>query len=202
MVLKLKEYTMASLGYKSSGNPLISLNQTRPPPFSSLKCRLPPPSHPKNPLSSLCLLLRPLPLNPATATAADFSLPNRHTTTPIFVFSSLTVDLYSSSPFFIDLPPSSHLPLFFLPSAPAIPAAQGGSVDVDAVYLPSSLFLTKTCSCFLFFAFSILIVFLRSSSCSGEPAADGWWKKVSSPFVLFFKLSFLQTSFSHLPFPI
>ena len=41
MVLKLKEYTMASLGYKSSENPLISLNQTRPSPFSSLKHRTP-----------------------------------------------------------------------------------------------------------------------------------------------------------------
>ena len=34
MVLELKEYTMASLGYKSSKNPLISANQTRPSPFS------------------------------------------------------------------------------------------------------------------------------------------------------------------------
>ena len=34
MVLELKEYTMASLGYKSSENPLISANQTRPSPFT------------------------------------------------------------------------------------------------------------------------------------------------------------------------
>ena len=47
MVLKLKEYTMASLGYKSSENPLISANQTRPFPFSSLKTHWTPPSHPK-----------------------------------------------------------------------------------------------------------------------------------------------------------
>ena len=45
MVLELKEYTMASLGYKSSENPLISANQTRPPPFT-IKTGLPPPSHP------------------------------------------------------------------------------------------------------------------------------------------------------------
>ena len=30
MILELKEYTMASLGYKSSENPLISPNQTHP----------------------------------------------------------------------------------------------------------------------------------------------------------------------------
>ena len=34
MVLELKEYTMASLGYKSSENPLNSAKQTRPPFFS------------------------------------------------------------------------------------------------------------------------------------------------------------------------
>ena len=33
MVLELKEYTMASLGYKSLENPLIPENQTRPSPF-------------------------------------------------------------------------------------------------------------------------------------------------------------------------
>ena len=33
MVLELKEYTMASLGYKSLENPLISANQTRPSSF-------------------------------------------------------------------------------------------------------------------------------------------------------------------------
>ena len=32
---------MASLGFKSSENPLISPNQTLPPPFSSLKYRTP-----------------------------------------------------------------------------------------------------------------------------------------------------------------
>ena len=33
MVLKLKEYTMARLGYESAENPLISVIQTRPPLF-------------------------------------------------------------------------------------------------------------------------------------------------------------------------
>ena len=42
MVLELKEYTMASLGYKSSENPLISPNQTRPSPFFFLKTSDPP----------------------------------------------------------------------------------------------------------------------------------------------------------------
>ena len=53
MVLELKEYTMASLGYKSSENPLISPNQTRPSPFSSLKLRTLPSSFEHS--LSLCL---------------------------------------------------------------------------------------------------------------------------------------------------
>ena len=68
MVLELKEYTMASLGYKLLEIPLIPAKQTRPSPFYIkaldsllLLTRAPP--------SSLCFLLHPLPLNPATAAA-------------------------------------------------------------------------------------------------------------------------------------
>ena len=72
MVLELKEYTMASLGYKSSGNPLIVANQTRPSPFS-LNTGLPPLlSHPTPPFSRL---LPPPPLMSAGEAAAAASLP-------------------------------------------------------------------------------------------------------------------------------
>ena len=53
MVLELKEYTMASLGYKSLENPLISANQTRPSPFY-IKTHRTPSSFSLS--SSLCLL--------------------------------------------------------------------------------------------------------------------------------------------------
>ena len=56
MVLELKEYTMTSLGYKSSEHPLNSLNQTCPSPLT-INTKLPPP--PTLPHQTLPPLLRP-----------------------------------------------------------------------------------------------------------------------------------------------
>ena len=66
MVLELKEYTMASLGYKSSENLLISVNQTHLTSHNIKKGRRPPPFH-----RSPSVLSSPsLSLSPATVKAA------------------------------------------------------------------------------------------------------------------------------------
>ena len=106
---------MASLGYKSLENPLISSNQTRPSPFTSLKYRTPSSLSPENPPSSLpssSFLLRRDSSGggrPATAEISATSFHHPHHRNPFLLY------------LFLPLRPS----LSFLPLNPASSSSGG-----------------------------------------------------------------------------
>ena len=128
---------MASLGYKSSENPLISSNQTRPSPFTSLNVGL----HPSLTLKPFVFLppssSDPSP-PPSPASLGDEGRPQRRPrlVEPPWSPLPLSNSLYLSNPQTRRLPPPFHLCFFPFPAA----MGDGGTDPFVIAFLSSHSF--------------------------------------------------------------